>query len=266
MKKNPDHKRLYHNYREMFKHQVVPMSHHNPQAIQLINSLRGFMIELDQPCLDAIDFINGNYHPFYEDLDGVSNGGDNIRYGFPGNVLPKWQSFDEVPELEALPSKFKPVLMKHWKNNKHIKFHYQTQFIFSELGDTKDNIPQLAHVDMKESVNKFEEDCLGIKSCIAFAPINPDGMLLQVWTEGKSTKYCNVAEVMADEERIKKQGSQTWTICALYSPWCDDCYSWRYSSCRRFLFWKEVAMPQQSSWQRFSSRIIVFISFFAALT
>jgi len=47
MKKNPDHKCLYCNYHEMFKHQVVPMSHHNPQAIQLIKLLGGFMIELD---------------------------------------------------------------------------------------------------------------------------------------------------------------------------------------------------------------------------
>jgi len=95
MKRNPDHKWLYHNYREIFKHQIVPMSHHNPQAKQLINFLHGFMIELDQPCLDAIDYINDNYHPMYEDLDGVSNGGDNIRYGFPGNGLSKWSSFDE---------------------------------------------------------------------------------------------------------------------------------------------------------------------------
>jgi len=89
---------------------------------------------------------------------------------------------------------------------------------FSELGDTKDNIPQLAHVDMKESVNNFEEDCLGIKSCIAFAPVNPDGMMLQVWTEGKSKKYCNVAEVMADEERIEKDKDPKPGQYVLYIP------------------------------------------------
>jgi len=82
--------------------------------------------------------------------------------------------------------------------------NYQTQFIFSELGETKDNIPQLAHVDMKESVNKLEEDCLGIKSCIGFTPINLDGMMLQVWTEGKSKKYQSTAEVVEDEECISK--------------------------------------------------------------
>jgi len=61
------------------------------------------LIELDQPCLDAIDDIKDNYHPRYRDLVGVSNGGDNIRYGFPGNGLPKWQSF-EIPELQAHPT------------------------------------------------------------------------------------------------------------------------------------------------------------------
>jgi len=75
--------------------------------------------------------------------------------------------------------------MDHWKSKTHIEFNYQTQFIFSELGDTKDNIPQLAHVDMKESVNDLVEEFLGVKSCIGFTPINPDGMMLQVWTEGK---------------------------------------------------------------------------------
>jgi len=40
--------------------------------------------------------------------------------------------------------------MEHWKDKKHINFKYQTQFIFSELGDTKDNIPQLAHVGHEE--------------------------------------------------------------------------------------------------------------------
>jgi len=72
--------------------------------------------------------------------------------------------------------------MNHWKNKQHICFKYQTEFIFSELGDTKDKIPQLAHMNMKDTVNELEEECLGGKSCIGFMPINP-GMMLQVWTE-----------------------------------------------------------------------------------
>jgi len=132
MKKNPDHRHLYRNYHTIFKHQIVPMSHNNPQAIQLIDVLGGLMIDMDQPCLDAIDFINDNYHPMFEELTGVSNGGDNIRYGFPGNGLPKWKSFDEIPELQALPKKFNPILMEYWENKEEI--------VYSVLGDTKDNI------------------------------------------------------------------------------------------------------------------------------
>jgi len=39
---------------------------------------------------------------------------------------------------------------------KNIVFNYQTHFTFSEIGETKDNIPQLAHVDMKDVGTKFE--------------------------------------------------------------------------------------------------------------
>jgi len=37
MKKNPDHRCLYRNYHSIFKHQIDPMSHNNPQAIQRID-------------------------------------------------------------------------------------------------------------------------------------------------------------------------------------------------------------------------------------
>jgi len=92
------------------------MSHHNPHAKQLIKVLHGFMIELDKPCLDAINYISGNYHPMYKDLDGDSNGGDSIRYGFRKTLL-KWKSFDETPKLQTLPNKFKPAFMDHWGTN-----------------------------------------------------------------------------------------------------------------------------------------------------
>jgi len=59
------------------------------------------MISVLKPCLDAIDFIHDNYHPMYEDLGGVS-------IGFCGDGLPKWQSFDDLPELKALPKKIVP--------------------------------------------------------------------------------------------------------------------------------------------------------------
>jgi len=91
------------------------------------------MIELDKPCVDVIDVNNDNYHPMYEDLDGISNGRDNIRYGFPGNGLPKWKCFDDLPELQAFPKKFVPILMEYWGKQKSIVFNYQTQFIFLNL-------------------------------------------------------------------------------------------------------------------------------------
>jgi len=65
----------------------------------------------------------------------------------------------------------------------------------------------LAHVD-KESANDLEEECLGVKSCIGFTPINPDGMMLQVWTKGKCKKNCSTIEVIEDEEHITKEKDQ----------------------------------------------------------
>jgi len=51
---------------------------------------------------------------------------------------------------------------------------------------------------MKKSFNDLEEECLGVNSCIKFTPINPDGMMLQVWTEGKCKKYHSTVEVIED--------------------------------------------------------------------
>ncbi len=99
------------------------------------------------------------------------------------------------------------------------EFNCQTQFIFSELGESKDNIPQLAHVDIKEtSVNKLEEDCLGVKACIGFTPINLDGMMLQVWTEGKCKKYQSTAEVVEDEQCINNEKEPKPGQYVLYIP------------------------------------------------
>jgi len=86
------------------------------------------------------------------------------------------------------------------ENKKFIEFNYQTQFIFSKLGETKDNIPQLAHVDIKGTVNDLEEECLGVKTCIGFTPINLDGVMLQVWNDSKCKTYCSTVEVIEDEE------------------------------------------------------------------
>jgi len=99
---------------------------------------------------------------------------------------------------------------------------YQIQFIFSEVWATKDNIPQLAHVDMKYTINQCKEDHLGIKSCVAFTPINPDGMMLQVCTEGNSKKHHSIDEVIEDEECMTKDkdpkpGPYIFLIVVLWS-------------------------------------------------
>jgi len=96
---------------------------------------------------------------------------------------------------------------------------FQTQFTYSVLGDTKDNIPQLAHVDMKEVVTEYEQEHFGIKSCIGFTPIHADGMMLQVWTEGKSKKYCTVEEVIEDDKRIEDDNEPKPGQYFLYIPW-----------------------------------------------
>jgi len=66
---------------------------------------------------------------------------------------------------------------------------YETVFIFSELNDTRDNIPQKACVDMAPDVTEFEEKGFGTKSLIGFTPINPDGMIILVWTDGRHKKH-----------------------------------------------------------------------------
>jgi len=101
----------------------------------------------------------------------------------------------------------------------------------------------LAHVDMKESVNKLQEDCLAIKSCIGFALINLDGMMLQVWIEGKCKKYQSTTEVVDDEQCINnekepKPGQYVFYIpCGVLIVLPGDMVH------GGFCFWQEIAMP-----------------------
>jgi len=72
----------------------------------------------------------------------------------------------------------------------HIKdFQYSISFLFSCLSSTKDNIPQLAHMDLKSEITEAVYALLQTKSMIGFNPINEDGMIILVWTEGTSKKY-----------------------------------------------------------------------------
>ena len=71
---------------------------------------------------------------------------------------------------------------------------------------------------MKDAVTEYEEKHFDIKSCIGFTPIHADGMMLQVWTEGKSKKYHTVEEVLEDEKRIEDDNEPKPGQYILYIP------------------------------------------------
>ena len=176
-------KKLYWIYTNWFGHQIVPMGPKNSSACSILKKLGGFMVQLDEGSMKAIDYINNHHSPKYSDLNNVSNGGDNIRFAGPGNGLPDWGSFDGKRVLQPFINQVHPALFDHWKNKDDIVFRYETSFIYSKLGDTRDNVPQKAHQDHESSITDEEFDTLGIKSMIGFTPISEDGMMVVVWTE-----------------------------------------------------------------------------------
>jgi len=130
LKHNPDHKTLYRTYRSWFKRQVVPVSY-NPSAIKLIeNDLGGLIVQLNQKSMDAVDHMNNNYHPYFEDLTNVFNcGGDNIWYRPPAKSLPEWNSFDKKPQLQPFIHQVSDAIKFCWSNKSSI-MEYDTVFIF----------------------------------------------------------------------------------------------------------------------------------------
>jgi len=153
--------------------------------------------------MDAVDVMNSSYHPFFEDLTNVSNGGDNIWYGPPAKELSKWNCFEEKPELQPFIKQVGDAIKFHWHNKSSV-MEYETVFLFSELNDSRDNIPQKAHVDMASEITDFEAKCIGTKSLIGFTPINPDGMMIVVWTDGRHKKHRTEEEIKMDHERRVK--------------------------------------------------------------
>ncbi len=175
--KQPVHKTLYRTYRSWFKHQVVPVSFNNNSSVKLVeNILGGLIVHLNEQSMDAVDFMHDKYHPYFEDLTNVSNGGDNIWYGPPAKSLPEWNSFDKNPKLHPFINQVGEAIKDFWGNKTNF-MQYETVFLFSELNETRDNIPQKAHVDLSEDLIEFEESKIGAKSLIGFTPINPDGMM-----------------------------------------------------------------------------------------
>jgi len=164
------------------------MSPKNSSSGAILKKLGGFILELNSASMGAVDYINAHDAPKVTDLEGVSNGGDNIWYGSPGNGLPDWGSFDKIMELLPFMDQVQSTLFDHWGNNKDIVFNYQTDFIYSKLSTTSDNVPQKAYQDHDSVITDKEHDIMKIKSMIAFTPISEDGMMIVVWTEGKVHK------------------------------------------------------------------------------
>jgi len=196
--------KLYWVFRNWFGHQIVPMSPKNLSARSILKQLGGFMLELNVGSMSAIDYINEHHCPKFKDLQSVTNGGDNIRYGSPGNNLPSWGSFDSKRQLMPFMNQVRPALFDHWENKKEIVFNYETDFIYSKLGTKRDNVPQMAHQDHDSDVIDKELDTLKISSMIGFTPISEDGMMILVWTEGQHKKYRSQEMIEKDEDRVTK--------------------------------------------------------------
>ena len=216
---DPEHKTLYRFYRSVFNYQVVPVSYNNPEAVRLVEYvLGGCIVHLNEDSNKAVDLMLKHYHPFYEDVTAVTNGGDNIKYGPPRKPLPQWGTFDKEPKLKPFIKQVGEAVMDMWGGKDSIKMKYETVFIFSELSGARDNIPQKAHVDMRPKITEKEEKTLGAKSCIAVTPINPDGMMIVIWTDGLRRKYRTQEEILADHARIMKKVYVTPGQYFLYIP------------------------------------------------
>ncbi len=57
---------------------------------------------------------------------------------------------------------------------------------------------------MASDVTEFQEKGVGTKSLIGFTPINPDGMVILVWTDGRHKKHRTEEEIKMDHERRTK--------------------------------------------------------------
>ena len=202
--KNRQFQIIFGNFRDVFCHQVVPVSPCNPQSVTLVETkLKGLIIQLDDDAQIALEYINRNHSPLYKKLDPVSHGGENIRFG-PPKDLEQWQSFDKHPAMKKLPELIKESMKSLWGLQNKV-FKYKPSFIFSELTAERDNIPQKAHMDYNPNVMKWERKNLHCYSCIGITPLHPDGCMILVWTEGMRKKFRTAEEIEFDEKRSNKK-------------------------------------------------------------
>jgi len=94
-------------------------------------------------------------------------------------LLQKRNCFEEKSQLQPSIKQVGDAIKFHWGNKSSV-MEYETVFLFSELNDSRDNIPQKAHVDMASEITDFEAKGISTKSLIGFTPINPDGMVILV--------------------------------------------------------------------------------------
>jgi len=150
-------------------------------------------------------------------LTNGSNGGDNIWYGPPAKTLPQWNSFNKHPKLLPFIEQVGGAIKNHWDNKTNF-MEYETVFLFSELNETRDNISQKAHVNLTEELIKFKDSKLGAKSLIGFTPINPDVMMILVWTDERPKKHRTKEEIKQDHDRRAKDFPVTPGKYFLYIP------------------------------------------------
>jgi len=200
--------------------------------------------------------------PWCQGLDGVSNGGDNTRYGFPamgfqsGKVLMTCQNYKLFQNNCSYPNG-----ILGWSRRYCLQIP-DTVY----LGETTDNILQLAHVDMKDIVTKDEEE-IWVKSCIGFTPINEDGMMLQVWTKGKSMKYHTVEEVVEAEKGTNhdNEPKQTQSVmsCIFYMMLC-LCFLEIIFMLEVLVLAAKCHVQAKFLKKKFYCRMAIFISIYAA--
>jgi len=133
------------------------MSPNNKAALTLIKNLKGVMMVLNEEAISAVDHFHATYCPKYEDLEVVSNGGDNIRFAPLGNGFDKWGSFDKKKPLQPFCEQVGSSIQNYWKKGKPVfEMKYEIAYLVSDLDDAKDNYPQKVHINIHLDITEIE--------------------------------------------------------------------------------------------------------------
>jgi len=188
-----------------FPHQVVPVSTKNHIAVHLIQTqLKGKLFDLDKKAIAAVKYFHKHHYTRWSELTQVAKGGENIFFGPPGKVDSHWDSM-KGPKVKPLVDCFIAGLKDLWGDKYFKVFKYKVSFLFSKLTDTRDNTPQLAHTDFSEECMIAHKNSIKVKPMVGFTPINPDGMMLLVWTK-QEVKYKTKKQKIEQDPNVKKRG------------------------------------------------------------